>query len=78
MPTFTDQQIAENIARNLADLLRDRKINQSELARRAGISRMAVSRYMRCVIVPGAGALARMAHALCTTTDELLADQKTR
>jgi transcriptional regulator with XRE-family HTH domain len=73
---LSDERIAQNIADNLHRLLRDRGINQSELARRAGISKMAVSRYLRLQIIPGSPALARMAHALCTTTDELVRDPK--
>ena len=73
MQILTDDQIAENIAANLAHFLQKRKINQSELGRRSGTCRMMVSRYIRGQMLPSAGALSRLAAALRTTPNRLLA-----
>ena len=57
---------------SLQHLLMERGLNQSELARRAGIGRDSVSTYIRGRSFPEPKALAGMAKALGVTPQELL------
>jgi len=75
---ITDEQAVKNLSRNLKQLLEDREISQADLARTTGDSEMNVSRYVRGAVMPGVGALARLAEALHVPTDHLLADKISR
>ena len=69
---LTDAKAMENLSSNLRRLLADRSMSQAELARITGDGEMNISRYVRGVVMPGAGALARLAEALSVPTDRLL------
>lgn len=69
---LTDEQAIKNLSQNLKRMLADRAMSQAELARETGDSEMNVSRYVRGAVMPGAGALARLAEALHVPTDHLL------
>lgn len=69
---ITDEQAISNLSSNLRRLLADRGMSQAELARITGDGEMNVSRYVRGSVMPGAGALARLADALGVPTDRLL------
>jgi transcriptional regulator with XRE-family HTH domain len=72
---ITDEQAIKNLSQNLRRMLADREMSQAELARETGDSEMNVSRYVRGAVMPGAGALARLAEALHVPTDHLLSDR---
>ena len=75
---ITDEQAIKNLSGNLRKLLEDRRMSQADLARETGDSEMNVSRYVRGAVMPGAGALARLAEALQVPTDHLLAGRVSR
>ncbi len=56
-------------------LLRENRMSQRELAAKIGSTEMTVSRYVRNERQPKAEVLARIAHALNTTADELLGQE---
>ena len=60
------------IAANVARLRLDRQLTQEQLAERAGISRMAVGKIERGVVVPRAGTLDDLAAALAVPVGELV------
>lgn len=62
----------QEFGRRLQGLLMERGLNQSELARRAGIGRDSVSTYVRGRSFPEPKALALMAKALGVSPQELL------
>ena len=61
-----------HIAANVARLRLDRQLTQAELAGKAGISRVALGKIERGVVVPQAGALALLAKTLAVPTGELV------
>lgn len=61
-----------HIAANVARLRLDRQLTQAELAGKAGISRVALGKIERGVVVPRAGALALLAKTLAVPTSELV------
>ena len=61
-----------HIAANVARLRLDRQLTQAELAERAGISRVALGKIERGVVVPRAGTLALLAKTLAVPTSELV------
>lgn len=63
-----------NISANIRQLLKDRKITQSELSRLTGDNRVYISRIANGHSEPTSSGLARIAQALQVTTDELLQD----
>lgn len=63
---------AKQISTNLAELIRSAGITQTDLARSAGISDMAISRIMRCVHEPKATVLIKLARALDVSVDAIL------
>ena len=60
------------IAANVARLRLDRHLTQEQLAARAGISRMAVGKIERGLVVPRAGTLTALAEALAAPVGELV------
>ena len=60
------------IAANVARLRLDRQLTQEQLAERAGVSRMALGKIERGVVVPRAGTLAALAKALAVPVGELV------
>lgn len=62
----------EEFGRRLADAMSDKGWNQAELARAAGVLRDSVSNYIRGNILPEPKNLAKLAHALGVTPDDLL------
>lgn len=81
MPTVsTDAEILQNIAANMTRILKDTGKSQGDVARAIReegevlqAARMRVSRYSRGKVMPGAGALSRIAEALGVTADALMA-----
>lgn len=69
-----DQQAVTNIANNVRLLLRERSMTQSALAELTGEPMMNISRVVNAKNLAGVGTLARIAEALRTTVDWLLAD----
>lgn len=61
---------------NLADALEERRMTQKELARRAGVTEAAVSRYLTGERAPQAATVAALARALDCSTDDLLGAPK--
>ena len=60
------------IGNRIAELRRERGMNQEELAEKANISRITLARYETGVIDPGAKPLSRLADALSVSVDILL------
>jgi len=65
------EQLGEHISR----LRRSAGLSQEELGRRAGVKAVQISKYERGIYAPRAAVLGRLAAALETTTDYLLAGQ---
>ena len=61
-----------DIGKKIAELRRERNINQEQLAEMANLSRVTIAKYESGRIEPGAQALSRIADALSVSTDELL------
>ena len=64
--------MAMDIGKRIAELRRDRGINQEQLAEMALLSRVTIAKYESGRVEPGAQALSRIADALEVTTDTLL------
>lgn len=60
----------------IAQLLKEKNMNQRELAAKIGSTEMTVSRYVRNERKPKADVLAKIASALNTTADDLLGLEK--
>jgi transcriptional regulator with XRE-family HTH domain len=75
-PVLSDEQAKQNIAVNVQALLDAREWNQRDLARAIDESDMRVSFLVRGVKLASAAMLARVAEALETTVDALLAYPK--
>jgi transcriptional regulator with XRE-family HTH domain len=69
--TTPGEQLGERISR----LRRSAGLSQEELGRRAGVKAVQISKYERGVYAPRAAILGRVAVALETTADYLLAGQ---
>ncbi len=61
-----------DIGRRIAELRRERGLNQEELAELAMLHRVTVAKYETGAVEPGALAIGRIADALGVSTDELL------
>ena len=61
-----------DIAQRIADLRRERGLNQDELAELCGVHRVTIAKYETGRIEPGAQALKRIADALEVSSDVLL------
>ena len=57
-------------------LRRDQGLSQTELARKAGLSRASVQRYEANDTTPSVDRIAKIAQALGTTIDNLIGDTK--
>lgn len=64
--------MALDIGKMIAELRRDRGINQEQLAELAMLSRVTIAKYESGRVEPGAQALSRIADALEVTTDTIL------
>lgn len=73
MNALSDEQIKTAIARNVRAALAARGWTAADLARATGESQMRVSLLVRGCKLPTAAFLARVAGALGTTADDLLA-----
>lgn len=62
----------ENIGKRIAELRRERGMNQEELAELAMLHRVTVAKYETGQVEPGAQAIGRIADALGVSADELL------
>ena len=62
----------ESIAANVARLRLDRQLTQAELARKAGLSRVALGKIERGAVVPRAQTLADLARALGVSVGDLV------
>ena len=72
----TDDDAKKNISANLSWLLDHRGMSQVELATLTGDTPMSISRYVRGMCLPSAGALARIAEAFRLPMDALVASPK--
>ena len=66
------KNLVKDIGNRIAELRRERGLNQDELAELATLSRISIARYETGKIEPGAKALGRIADALEVSTDVLL------
>ena len=66
------EKMSIDIGKRIAQLRRERGINQEELAELAMLHRVTVAKYETGQVEPGALALSRIADALNVSTDELL------
>lgn len=64
--------MTNDVGRRIAELRRERGLNQEQLAELALLSRVTVARYESGRIEPGANALSRIADVLDVSVDELL------
>ena len=64
--------MVKDIGNRIAEIRRERGLNQDELAELATLSRISIARYETGKIEPGAKALGRIADALEVSTDVLL------
>lgn len=64
--------MVKDIGNRIAEIRRQRGLNQDELAELSTISRISIARYETGKFEPGAKALARIADALEVSTDVLL------
>lgn len=69
---ITDAQAKKNIAANITELLKERGLSQSELARATGEPRMTICRVSNGKHMPGAALLARISEALQVPIDYLV------
>jgi len=72
-PLRTDDEVRSTIARNLTRLREAAGINLAELARRAGVTTIQVSRVERGMHSPGVGLSLRLAQALGVSVEDLAA-----
>lgn len=70
----TDDEAKANIASNVLRLLALRGWNQKKLAIATGETEMTISRVCRAQTVSGIGVVARIAEALDSNVDRLIAD----
>jgi transcriptional regulator with XRE-family HTH domain len=73
---LTDDDVRVNVAANLKRLLAEREISQSQLARLTGDTQANISHICAGRHVAGAAVLARIADALDTSIDFLVAPPK--
>ena len=64
--------MALDIGKRIAELRRERGLNQEQLAELALLSRVTIAKYESGRVEPGAQALSRIADALEVTTDTIL------
>ena len=64
--------MVKDIGNRIAEIRRERGLNQDELAELSMLSRISIARYETGKIEPGAKAIARIADALEVSTDVLL------
>lgn len=64
--------MAMDIGKRIAELRRERGLNQEQLAELALLSRVTIAKYESGRVEPGAQALSRIADALEVTTDTIL------
>lgn len=73
MKLLTDNEIKANISANLRRLLDLRGWAQSDLARESDVKEMMISLVVRGISLPGISIAARIADALETSIDKLIA-----
>lgn len=71
---LNDKEAIQNISANIRFLLRERNWTQTRLHEITSEPQMTISRIVNGKNMPGAGTLARIAEALATSVDWLLAD----
>ncbi len=77
MPKLIPKHLAKDeFARRLLMLMRDKGWRQAEFARRAGLTRNAISVYLRGDSLPSPDSLQKLAQALGVKADELLPNYK--
>jgi len=69
---ITPAEATKYVGKNVERIIREKNISQKELARRAGIPEMTISRIIRFKNEPGIGVVARIAEALDVMVDVLL------
>jgi transcriptional regulator with XRE-family HTH domain len=69
---LTKEQGLTNIAENLKRIMQDRRLSQSELARKSGIAVMQINRMVRGISLPNVVDLSRVAEALDVSLDRLV------
>ena len=77
---ITDEQLRENLSANLAKVLKERDLTQSDLARiiqedteNLQTARMRAHRYVHGLVTPDPARLANLAESLAVTVDWLIA-----
>lgn len=75
---LTDPQVKKNLAANVARLLEERGISQSQLASRANESEMTISRVVRGTNDVRVGVVVRIAEAFDVSQDRLTGPPPTR
>lgn len=73
---LTDDDVRVNLAANLKRMLAERDISQAELGRLTGVTQANISLICAGKHVSGVGVLARIAEALDTSIDFLIASPK--
>ena len=69
---MTEIEWIEIFGDNLADMLKDAKMTQQELADATGLSKAAISSYIHKRKAPGLRAIINIAYALDCSVDELM------
>lgn len=74
MPYYddTEMQVRETFSKNVKKYMQYERLNQRELARRAGISETTLSRILNCLITPGIKSIVNISLALNVKVDKLL------
>lgn len=73
---MTDEKVKTVFAKNMSKLMADMGISQAELSRKTGESEARLSSYRNGQKIPGIGVATRIADALGTSLDILLAAKK--
>jgi transcriptional regulator with XRE-family HTH domain len=69
---LTDDEVKQNVAANVTDLLRERGWTQTLLSEKTGDPIATISAICRARSVPGAGILSRIADAFRVNVDKLV------
>lgn len=68
----SEMQIREIFSENVKKYMQYERLNQRELARKAGISETTLSRILNCLIAPGIKSIVNLSLALNVKVDRLL------
>lgn len=68
----SEMRFQETFSENVKKYMRYERLNQRELARKAGISETTLSRILNCLIAPGIKSIVNLSLALNVKVDRLL------